>query len=80
MYIYVYMLSRSLHQTAAWRPDGDTGVVEPSPSSGTSCQPRKRAFLEDRDKTMLQGYLAHKETPTPLRPPSDPRHSPTVGS
>ena len=28
----------------------------------------------------LQGYLAHKKTPTPLEPPYDPRHKPTVGS
>ena len=28
----------------------------------------------------VQGYLAHKKTPTPLRPPWDPRHRPTVGS
>ena len=27
-----------------------------------------------------QGYLAHKKTPTPLGPPYDPRHRPTVGS
>ena len=28
----------------------------------------------------LQGYLAHKKTPTPLGPPWDPRYWPTVGS
>ena len=28
----------------------------------------------------IQGYLAHKKTPTPLGPPQDPMHSPTVGS
>ena len=28
----------------------------------------------------LQRYLAHKKTPTPLGPPEDQRHSPTVGS
>ena len=28
----------------------------------------------------VQGYLAHKETPTPLRPPLDPRQRLTVGS
>ena len=28
----------------------------------------------------LQGYLAHKKTPTPLGHPYGPRHSPTVGS
>ena len=28
----------------------------------------------------LQGYLAHKKMPTPLGPPTDPRHRPTVGS
>jgi len=28
----------------------------------------------------VQGYLAHKKTPTPLGPPQDPRHRPTVGS
>ena len=28
----------------------------------------------------LQGYLAHRKTPTPLGPPWDPRHRPTVGS
>ena len=30
--------------------------------------------------TGIQGYLAHKKTPTPLGPPQDPRHRPTVGS
>ena len=30
--------------------------------------------------TGLQGYLAHKKTPTPLGPPQDPCHRPTVGS
>jgi len=29
---------------------------------------------------ILQGYLAHKKTPTPLGPPYDLRHRPTVGS
>ena len=29
---------------------------------------------------VLQGYLAHKKTPSPLGPPQGPRHSPTVGS
>ena len=29
---------------------------------------------------VVQGYLAHKKKPTPLRPPYDPRHRPTVGS
>ena len=28
----------------------------------------------------LQGYLAHKKTPTPLEPPQNPRHGPAVGS
>ena len=28
----------------------------------------------------IQGYLAHKKPPTPLGPPKDPRHRPTVGS
>ena len=28
----------------------------------------------------IQGYLAHKKTPAPLRPLSDPRHRSTVGS
>ena len=27
-----------------------------------------------------QGYLAHQKTPTPLGPPWDPRHKPTVWS
>jgi len=27
---------------------------------------------------VLQGYLAHKKTPTPLGPPEDPRHRLTV--
>jgi len=30
--------------------------------------------------TRVQGYLAHKKTPTPLGPPQGPRHMPTVGS
>jgi hypothetical protein len=29
---------------------------------------------------LLQGFLAHKKTPPPARPPSDTRYSPTVGS
>ena len=28
----------------------------------------------------VQGYLAHKKSPTPLGPPKDPAHMPTVGS
>ena len=28
----------------------------------------------------VQGYLAHKKTPTPLGPPWGSRHHPTVGS
>ena len=28
----------------------------------------------------IQGYLAHKKTPTPLGHPQDPRHTPAVGS
>ena len=31
-------------------------------------------------KTRVQGYLAHKKTPTPLGLPWDPRHEPTAGS
>jgi len=31
-------------------------------------------------KFRLQGYLAHRKTPTPLGPPLDPRHMPTIGS
>ena len=27
-----------------------------------------------------QGYFAYKKTPTPLGPPQDPRHTPSVGS
>ena len=26
----------------------------------------------------VQGYLAHQKTPTPLGPPEDPRHRPTI--
>ena len=33
-----------------------------------------------RMRFALQGYLAHKEMPTPLGPPLNPRHRPTVGS
>jgi len=29
---------------------------------------------------LLQGYLAHQKKPTPLGPPWDPTHRPTVGS
>jgi len=28
----------------------------------------------------IQGYLAHMNTPTPLGPPEDPRHRPTIES
>jgi len=37
-------------------------------------------FSAPRLADSLQGYLAHKKTPTPLGPPYDPRHRPTVGS
>ena len=30
-------------------------------------------------RAYLQGYLAHETTPTPLGPPKDLRHRPTVG-
>ena len=37
--------------------------------------------LQERlGRARVQGYLAHKETLTPLGPPQDPRHRPTVGS
>ena len=40
--------------------------------------------LNDRRKLWIrlgvQGYLAHKKTPTPLGPPQDPRQRPTEGS
>ena len=35
---------------------------------------------EGRGQRRLQGYLAHKEQPPPLGPPSDPRYSPTLSS
>ena len=31
-------------------------------------------------KRLVQGFLAHEKTPTPLEPPWDPMHRPTVGS
>ena len=34
----------------------------------------------EQGESCLQGYLAHKKKPTPLGPPYDPRHGPTVGS
>ena len=36
--------------------------------------------LRERPVITMQGYLAHKKTPTPLGPPKDPRHRPAVGS
>ena len=33
----------------------------------------------ENDSRTLQGYLAHKKTPTPLGPPWDPRHGATIG-
>ena len=36
--------------------------------------------IRNQVENSLQGYLAHKKTPTPLGPPKDPRHRPTVGS
>jgi len=40
-----------------------------------------RAVLRDGGPMItLQGYLAHKKTPTPLPTPYDPRHRLTVGS
>ena len=39
-------------------------------------QERRNATAVER----IQGHLAHKTTPTPLGPPYDPGHGPTVGS
>ena len=30
--------------------------------------------------SLIPRYLTHKKTPTPLGPPNEPRHGPTVGS
>ena len=38
------------------------------------------ASVADARGLSLQGYLAHKKTPTSLGSPQDPRHRPTVGS
>jgi len=35
---------------------------------------------QTKARTSLQGYLAHKKTPTPLGPPQAPGHRPTIGS
>ena len=43
-----------------------------------SLRARFAAALEQ--PVALEGYLAHTKTPTPLGPPYDPGHSPTVGS
>ena len=34
---------------------------------------------QEKTPDPVQGYPAHKKTPLFLRPPQDPRHSPTVG-
>ena len=39
-----------------------------------------RSVLREFPEKRLQGYLAHKKATTPLGPPQDPRHSPSVGS
>ena len=45
------------------------------PLADALVQKRREDLVQD-----LQGYLAHKKTPTPLCPPYDPRHRPTAGS
>jgi len=39
-----------------------------------------RASACEAQRVHVKGYLAHETTPTPLGPPQDPRHRPTVGS
>ena len=41
-----------------------------------------QGYLEDENSRCedLQGYLPHNKTPSPLGPPYDPRHRPTVWS
>ena len=56
-----------------------------SGSSNVEEECRGSSNVEDsrprmREEESLQGYLAHKKMPTPLGPPYDPRHRPTVGS
>ena len=41
---------------------------------------RVRSTADPETLKEVQGYLAHVKTLTPLGPPSDPRHRPTVGS
>ena len=41
---------------------------------------RSRGTFMKKRGFVIQGNLAHKKTPTPLGPPKDPRHRPTVGS
>ena len=58
---------------------GDHGfkenVVRGRGESGNHCVSMKRRTSLLR----LQGYLAHKKTPTPLGPPYDTGNRPTVG-
>ena len=64
-------------KTSKVRPEGfrvqgcGLGCVPVRPNSKTGGAPPRLPF---------QGYLTHKKTPTPLGPPQDPRHMPTVGS
>ena len=45
----------------------------------TICSLHSTPFTLNSNPEPWQGYLAHKKTPTPLGPPYDPRHMPTVG-
>ena len=62
------------------RPCADSLTLSHTQHSARPSLARWRAGAAWPCLARLQGYLAHKNPPTPLGPPSGPRHSPTVGS
>jgi len=58
-----------------------TSVVRNSTSTKQRVRMRKpRSLTNVQQLQRLQGYFAHKKTPTPLGHPYDPCHRPAVGS
>ena len=48
--------------------------------SGRDCVKPLRSLYKGLYPQNVQGYLAHKNSPTPLGPPWDSKHRPSVGS
>ena len=69
-----------------WRRRATRGLQRPHPmwigseTEGSVCLSMFQSLQQLERLPKVQGHLAHKKTPTPLGPPLDPWHGPTVGS